>query len=106
MRHILAAAVLACFGALPVQAATCLFVVNGLTVIDGPCDYEPIDDDGSFKVFSPDRGYFAYLLIERRGVAQGYWNEDRWSNHAHTPLGTLLRDDACWSNGYATVCAW
>jgi hypothetical protein len=104
IRSLVAALVL--LSPLPAQAATCLFVVNGLTVIDGPCDFEPRGSDGSFQVRSPDGGYFAQVHIDRPGVARGYWNEVRWAGHAHSNLGVLLREDACWSSGYATVCAW
>ena len=32
-------------------------------------------------------------------------DEERWAGHAHAALGRLARNDACWSNASATVCA-
>ncbi len=106
MQGIGMAAAMAVLGVLPAQAATCLLMVGGATVIDGPCRFEPIDEEGSFTVTSPDGGFFVYLLVASPGVAEGYWNEERGAGHAHSPLGTLRRDEACWSNAEATVCAW
>lgn len=106
MRTVLAAALIATAAGAQARTADCLVRVDGLTVIDGPCEFTGIDGDGSFAVATLDGGYFAQVLVTRAGQAEGYWNEERWSGHAHTPLGVLVRDDACWSNGLATVCAW
>jgi hypothetical protein len=105
MKPLYALAALA-FSALPAKAAICYVEVNALVVIDGPCDFVPFGGDGSFQVFSPDRSYFAQVSINRPGEADGWWNQDRWSSHAHASLGQLRRNDACWQNAYATVCAW
>jgi len=102
----LGAAVVALAWAAPAAATTCFVIVDGLTVIDGPCRFEPFGGDGSFTVSAPYGGYFADVLIEHRGLARGYWNQERYWGHAHADLGRLRRDDACWENAYATVCAW
>ena len=50
--------------------------------------------------------YFADVLIDRPGVGEGYWNGTPYSKHAHSPLGLLYREDGCWVNKTASVCAW
>ncbi|WP_050526520.1 hypothetical protein [Pseudorhodobacter aquimaris] len=94
--------------ALPAQArpAKCLMEVNGKAYIDGACDFEALDKTGSFKISAPDFLYFAYVNVDVPGIAKGYWNEEKGANHAHTPLGTLKRDGACWRNKAAKLCAW
>lgn len=86
----------------------CLLVVDGKTYISGRCEIELYKDGtGSFQITEIRKGgrYFAQVLIDNNG-ASGYWNEERGANHAHTPLGELTRDGACWKNGRARVCAW
>lgn len=84
----------------------CSLVVAGTAYIDGPCDFTILDSDGSFQIMAPDNSYFAQVEVDRPGHAKGYWNEEKGANHAHSPLGELTRDDACWSNADASVCAW
>lgn len=65
-------------------------------------------DDGSFQLWSPDGAYFVYVNVEAPGRAMGYWNGWEQESHAHDDLGELTRetdDPACWSNGYARLCA-
>ena len=40
------------------------------------------------------------------GIAEGSWNGEAYAGHAHDFLGTLYREDACWVNDIASVCAW
>jgi len=95
----------------PASAAsngTCLLEVGGRTFIDGPCEID-LETDGSFVVRSLRAGevdYFAYVLMDGGNQATGYWNEEPGASHAHSPLGTLTRDGACWRNATAKVCAW
>jgi hypothetical protein len=86
--------------------AQCLLVIDGAELIRGPCTFTPLDADGSFTVAGLNGRYFAYVLIEAPGRAQGYWNGTPYADHAHDPLGGLVRDDACWINDRASVCAW
>jgi hypothetical protein len=82
----------------------CRLVVKGGTFIDGSC-WIRLETDGSFQVMSLDEKYFAQL--QRSGAeAQGHWNETPGSTHAHTSLGTMTRQGACWSNAEAEICAW
>ena len=90
----------------PKRIERCSLKVAGATYIDGPCDFTTLDDDGSFQIMAADRTYFAQVEVDRPGHAKGYWNEEKGANHAHSPLGELTRDDACWSNADASVCAW
>lgn len=88
------------------RPATCLLEVGGQIYGQGNCDFDGFDSDGSFSITFPTSPYFAYVIVTSRGVADGSWNADPQSTHAHTPLGTLYRDGACWGNDYARVCAW
>ena len=87
------------------RPADCLLVVNAREIIRGRCEFEA-DRDGSFTIAGLNGQYFATVLIERKGVAQGYWNGEPYAGRAHTPLGRLYRQDACWVNDIASVCAW
>lgn len=49
--------------------------------------------------------YFAYVNVFDDGV-YGFWNETKDAGHAHSSLGKLSRDDACWVNDIARICAW
>jgi hypothetical protein len=88
------------------RAAGCVLVVRGQDVIRGECMFTPLDVDGSFQISAYDGTYFAYVTVVRKGVAEGYWNEDPHATHAHAPLGELHREVACWVNGIASVCAY
>lgn len=92
----------------PAQAtpANCILTVEGRTYIDGPCDFDGLStNDGSFKIMANDGLYFAYLNVEGEGVGRAYWNEEPGANHAHTPLGELRREGACWLNETTRLCA-
>ena len=83
----------------------CRLVVDGKTYITGACRIE-IENGGSFQIYDLKKfGYFAYVNVSGN-TAEGYWNEERGANHAHSPLGTLTRDGACWKNDRAKICAW
>lgn len=98
------AALLAASAALAwARPADCLLRVDGHSYIDGRCDFSP-DSDGSFTISAGD--YFATLLVDSPGVGQGYWNEDPKATHAHSPLGEMRREQACWVNVKARLCAW
>ncbi len=88
------------------RPAICLVEIDSRTVIDGPCTFEPLDDSGSFEVLSPSGDWFVYVTVVEPGLADGHWNGEPGATHAHAPLGRLARNDACWSNERATVCAW
>ena len=88
-----------------VKPGRCLLVVDGTKYINGRCDIE-MDKGGSFQIYEKGkRGYFAYVNLTDDG-AEGWWNEERTANHAHSSLGTLSRNGACWENERAKVCAW
>lgn len=101
---------IALFAATEVSAkpGKCRLVIDGKTYISGKCRIEMASDGtGSFQIFESGKriGYFAQVQIDGEG-ALGYWNEEKGANHAHTPLGTLTRDGACWKNDRARICAW
>lgn len=88
------------------KTGKCLLVVDKKTYLSGRCKIST-DKDGSFQILNIGKRltYFAQVQIYD-GVANGYWNEEKGANHAHTPLGELKRDGACWVNRQAKVCAW
>lgn len=87
------------------KTAKCLLKIDGKTFIDGHCDVR-LMGGGDFQVMSRDHTYFAQVLGVPSGSPTGYWNEDKFANHAHTTVGVLIRNGACWSNAKATICAW
>lgn len=103
-------AILACLISAPALAfqGKCLIQVDGKDYLKGPCEVEMLDKDGSFTVGASDTApsdYFAYVVVTSPGVADGSWNRDPKSTHAHSPLGELKRQGACWVNHKAKVCA-
>jgi hypothetical protein len=89
------------------RVARCELTIDGRTYIRGACDFQAIARDGSFQITDhEDQPYFAQVLVERPGVAAGYWNGQRTGQKAHYNLGTLIRKGACWANKRAKVCAY
>ncbi|MBK4217333.1 hypothetical protein JJJ17_15490 [Paracoccus caeni] len=84
----------------------CKLVVDGQEFIGSQCRFTPQGRDGSFMIMSGNGQYFAMVSIDQPGRATGFWNEEPYANHAHTGLGTLTQQDACWVNERASVCAW
>lgn len=92
---------------LPVSAepASCVLEVGGQSYIDGPCSFERLSsDDGSFKIMDASGDYFVYVYVDE-DEATAHWNEFAGVNRAHTPLGALRRDGACWTSDSARICA-
>ena len=93
----------------------CLLVVNGRTFLSGPCNFEPLDKDGSFMFGQKGNPYFAYLL-RYPNETWGSWNENPQSSHADASLGSMRQQGACWINvtggfsggepGTNKICAW
>lgn len=81
----------------------CLLKVKGKTYLDGECIYDA-DKDGSFRLFGND--YFVYLSTFGKNKAEASWNASPKSSHAHSPLGELKREDACWVSKTTKICAW
>jgi hypothetical protein len=81
----------------------CHLEVDGHVYLDRVCNFDRWQG-GSFSV--EGGRYFAYVTIDDTNpdVASGSWNGGE-GNHAHNPLGTLVRQGACWVNDYARVCA-
>jgi len=89
------------------KPAKCLLSIEGEIYIDGVCDFEPLSGTGGdFRITGPKARYFAYLYVESQGIGDGHWNGAIGESRAHTPLGTLKRDGACWTNDTAKLCAW
>lgn len=87
------------------EPATCVLEVGGQSYMEGPCSFERLSaDDGSFKIMDAAGDYFAYVYVEGDG-ATAHWNEFAGVNRAHTPLGELRRDGACWISDTARICA-
>ena len=88
------------------RPADCLLFVDGVEHIRAHCTFTPLDKDGSFQIMALNGSSFAYVNVTSKGVAEGHWNGGEYANHAHWPLGRLVRKDACWVNERASVCAW
>jgi len=104
----LACAISAAQAAHPVRGK-CVLQVKGVSYIDGPCDIY-LEKDGNFQIHTiKGRLYFADVSLDRdaSGTADGFWNGTiPGADHAHTHLGTLTRQDGCWVNEQAKICAW
>ena len=90
------------------ETGRCVIEVKQKTYLSGTCEIKVNDNRGSFSVGAGEKHrsrYFAYVNMEEDG-AHGYWNETPDSSHAHTSLGILMRDGACWKNDTARVCAY
>lgn len=90
------------------KTGRCVLQVNKRTYLNKPCNVMKTDRQGSFTIgVGNDKRekYFAYVNMEDDG-AHGYWNETPDASHAHTSLGILKRDGACWKNSNARVCAY
>lgn len=86
--------------------ASCVLEVEGKPYIDGQCSFERLSrDDGSFKIMGAAGDYFAYVYVEGENRATAHWNEIAGVNRAHTPLGALTRDGACWISDTVRICA-
>ncbi len=87
--------------------AFCYFEADGNILIQGRCHFVP-QGGGSFRVFdtAPNFTYFANVLVGAQSQADGYWNGEPGANHAHAPLGKLIRVGGCWVNQRTRVCAW
>lgn len=97
-------------GAASAKTGGCTLQVDGRTYLDGPCNVD-LDADGSFSIGTRDARTRSrhFAMVNRdtaSGTAEGYWNgTDPRSTHAHSPLGALRREGACWVNERARVCA-
>ena len=82
----------------------CYLEVNGHVYLNKVCNFKPYRG-GSFSIGGEAPGrYFAFVKIDTaEGAARGHWNEGE--SHAHTDLGTLVRQGSCWINSTAKVCA-
>ena len=84
----------------------CKLVVAGKSIIDGYCLIE-MSQDGSFKIRNEGQlKHFAVVLLDESDFATAYWNEEIGANHAHSVLGAVSRNGACWENSQASICAW
>ena len=90
------------------RTVACTLEVDGRTYLDGPCTFSP-DKDGSFSIGTGDEAtgkpFFAYVSKNEDGTAEAFWNEDAGVRKAQSPLGTVTRHGACWTNRRARVCA-
>ncbi len=88
------------------KTAKCELTVKGKKYINGPCAFTPLGG-GDFMIQRGEWFAYVYLHDENRLIADGYWNDDGGypANHAHSPLGELIRYKECWLNKIARVCA-
>jgi hypothetical protein len=103
----IAAALPAGTGAAFAKMGGCTLQVDGRTYLDGPCNID-LEAGGDFSIGTggADRSrFFAYVARDPDGTAQGHWNGTGSGSHAHDSLGQLRRQEACWVNGRAKVCA-
>ena len=102
----------------------CLLEIDHHPYIAGRCAYY-IGQGGSFEIHGPRQiysgidyprpeiysgersaDYFAQVDVGADGRGDGLWNADIQATHAHSELGTLTRQGACWVNARVRVCLW
>lgn len=86
----------------------CLLEVHQKKYLNGPCEVS-MESDGGFTIGASETKpitYFAIVEVTGKNRAEGFWNEEEGATHAHTSLGDLVRQGACWQNAQAKVCAW
>lgn len=86
----------------------CLLEVQQQKYLNGPCEVS-MESDGGFTIGASETKpitYFAIVEVTGKDQGEGFWNEERGATHAHTSLGALTRQGACWQNAQAKVCAW
>ncbi len=86
----------------------CLLEVQQQKYLDGRCEIT-MESDGGLTIGASETQpitYFAIVEITGKDRGNGFWNEEKGATHAHTALGTLTRQGACWQNAQANVCAW
>lgn len=89
-------------------SGTCLLEIKKKQYLNGPCPIS-MEEDGGFSIGASETEpltYFATVSVTWKNVGEGFWNEEKGANHAHSPLGKLTRKGACWQNKSAKVCAW
>lgn len=90
------------------RAARCQLTIEGVSYMDGGCNFNFLprysgEPGGSFEIRR--RGYVVRVITNGDGTARGYWNGYRGGRRVGVPLGTLVRNGACWVNETAFVCA-
>lgn len=85
------------------RPAHCVITMNGYTYMNGTCNFVS-GRGGSFQISNGN--YFAEVNPLGDGTALGYIGEDRAGPRVMSEMGQLARDGACWTNDYASVCAW
>lgn len=107
MRLILASGLaLAAFtSATGVQAspAKCLMIINGRTLIDGPCEFDR-EPNGSFRLESTT--HIGHVMVNRGDTGEGSWTTKPEVRSNFRNTSTLRRKGACWTGDNATFCAW
>jgi len=85
----------------------CLIEVDHKVYLNKVCNADFFGEDGSFSIGTGHNPspYFAYVHRQDKRTADGSWNADPQSTHAHTDLGLLVRHGECWVNKHAKICA-
>lgn len=88
------------------RPASCVLQVDAQTFIDGSYGFRAFDDGtGNFQILNAGLIHFAYLYVEGADVAPARWNAGAGRAHAHTPLGTISHNGACWVGATTRICA-
>lgn len=89
------------------RPAKCLILIDGVTYMNSPCDFQPYGDGtGSFQINARGNAYFASMDVYKDGTAFAYWNGTEAASHGQEPLGEMYRNGACRYNDRAIICAW
>ncbi len=89
----------------------CLIKINGKIFDSEPCDMD-YDSGGVLNFGHLDEqnyaGYWVYLLDNKDGTFEGFWNEEYGASRAHAKLGTLTLEERavgeCFSGDDVLLC--
>lgn len=109
MRTALALATFLVAGPAFAEPARCLIEVDGEPYVIGKCDVDWLNGMVTEIRGGASTPYFASLSAipgDPNKPALASWNAIPGTTHAHTDLGELKRQGACWINERAKLCAW
>jgi hypothetical protein len=95
--------------------AQCLLEVKGVHYYGGPCIFQPLDREGSFRIVATQKlRQIVQVNVFKKDEANVAWNGQLGDSDANQQLGAAYRTGACWklndadpdSYNDSRICAW
>lgn len=104
-RGLALAALLSCLAPAAVAAgAECTFLLQGETVISGPCEASERAPTKAFSIASPDGTIAARVASKGGGLGEAYWNGGVKGQEADILIGKVVLVGACWASDRTKLC--